>query len=156
MRIRAATPRDAEAVETLRLRTWQVAYRQLVPQDHLAALQVTPQALTRWVARLALATTSTLVAEVDDAVVGMAVAGGCRDEDLTGARELYALYVDAGRWRGGTGTALLEAIEPVEVLWVLQDNERARAFYQRHGFVADGASKVLDLGGPVVEVRYRR
>ena len=41
-------------------------------------------------------------------------------------------------------------------LWVLEDNARARRFYERVGFAPDGASHRLpDLGG-VTEIRYRR
>jgi ribosomal protein S18 acetylase RimI-like enzyme len=42
------------------------------------------------------------------------------------------------------------------VLWVLEDNERAQAFYRGEGFVADGGRKELDLDGPVGELRMRR
>jgi len=60
---------------------------------------------------------------------------------------LNHLYV-APTWQGrGVGSALLEAartgMDRLE-LWVFQRNERARAFYRRHGFVlveeTDGAS----------------
>ena len=176
MRIRTATTDDARAVEQLRLRTWQVAYAGLVPESFLRARQVTDESLARWVTRLGDRTVSTWVAEHDSTVdtvgtvgtvgtvdavgtvgiIGMAVAGACRDPDLLGSRELYALYVDAGSWGGRSGSALLAAAGAVEVLWVLEGNARARAFYERHGFAADGERKVLDLGGPVVEVRYRR
>ena len=41
-------------------------------------------------------------------------------------------------------------------LWVLEDNARARRFYERAGFAPDDARHVLgDLGG-VTEIRYRR
>ena len=38
-------------------------------------------------------------------------------------------------------------------LWVLKDNKRAIAFYQKMGFTFDGQEKVLDLGKPVKELR---
>ena len=165
MQIRPATVQDVAAIELLRLRTWQRAYRGLVPAAFLDALRVTDEQLTRWADRLSDPATTAWVA--DDGgigadgggLVGMAVTGHCRDEDLAGRRELHALYVDADRWRSGTGSALLAAADarvPVEVLWVLKGNARARAFYARHGFTADGASQELTIGGPVVEVRYRR
>jgi RimJ/RimL family protein N-acetyltransferase len=42
------------------------------------------------------------------------------------------------------------------VLWVLEENARARRFYERAGYSADGATNVLDRLGGVLEVRYRR
>jgi hypothetical protein len=32
-------------------------------------------------------------------------------------------------------------------LWVLGDNERARSFYARFGFVDDGGEQTLEIGG---------
>ena len=78
--------------------------------------------------------------------------------------ELYALYVHPDWWSTGTGRALMDrSLARVRAtgytsitLWVLRDNARARRFYGRAGFAADGARHVLDDLGGVTEVRYRR
>jgi ribosomal protein S18 acetylase RimI-like enzyme len=63
------------------------------------------------------------------------------------------------------GTALMAAgIEALRelgysevILWVLEDNPRARRFYEREGWALDGSRKDDEfLGVPVTEVRYRR
>jgi GNAT superfamily N-acetyltransferase len=60
---------------------------------------------------------------------------------------VYAIYVDPEHWSTGAGRALMTAAldyltasgpRPVR-LWALDGNERARRFYERCGFVADGA-----------------
>ncbi|WP_180923796.1 GNAT family N-acetyltransferase [Nocardioides marinisabuli] len=65
-----------------------------------------------------------------------------RDDDpaLPGL-ELTALYVRARCWGTGLGHRLLEAAvgDRAAYLWVLAGNERATGFYERHGFVLDGA-----------------
>ncbi|MER6578988.1 hypothetical protein [Nonomuraea sp. NPDC001023] len=38
MRIRKATPADAQAIAEIHVRSWQAAYRGLLPQDHLDGL----------------------------------------------------------------------------------------------------------------------
>ena len=38
-------------------------------------------------------------------------------------------------------------------LWVLKENKRAIAFYQKMGFTVDGPEKILELGKPVKELR---
>ena len=38
-------------------------------------------------------------------------------------------------------------------LWVLKDNKRAIAFYQKMGFTFDGQEKILELGKPIKEKR---
>ena len=78
--------------------------------------------------------------------------------------ELYALYVHPDWWSTGTGRALMDrslarvcAAGYMSItLWVLRDNARARRFYGRAGFAADGARHVLDDLGGVTEIRYRR
>jgi len=51
---------------------------------------------------------------------------------------------------------LLDACQDVQLLWVLEANTRGRSFYERHGFLADGATKVLDFDAAVTELRYVR
>jgi GNAT superfamily N-acetyltransferase len=78
--------------------------------------------------------------------------------------ELYALYVRPAWWSTGTDRALMDRVlarnsaarYSSAVLWVLQDNTRARRFYERAGFAPDGAAHRLDQLGGVTEVRYRR
>ena len=78
--------------------------------------------------------------------------------------EVYALYVTPDWWSSGTGrtlmscavAALTDACYERAVLWVLEANARARRFYERAGWVPDGASNVLGVLGGVVEIRYTR
>jgi ribosomal protein S18 acetylase RimI-like enzyme len=78
--------------------------------------------------------------------------------------ELYALYVAPAWWSTGAGRALMGAVLAAlgearylkVVLWVLEDNVRARRFYERAGFAPDGATNVLAGLGGVLEVRYAR
>ena len=146
MDVRTAGPEDALAVETVRLTTWRAAYQGMVLDAFLADL--TPRE------RPPIPGVTTLLASDPDPV-GMASYGPSRDEDLD-ALELYALYVLPERWGTGLGHLLLERTGDVRSLWVLEQNARARRFYEAHGFRPDGTSKVLDLGAPVTEVRLVR
>ena len=88
-------------------------------------------------------------------------AGASRDEDAACpvSGELYAIYVLAAHYGSGAGQALLDAAigRAAASLWVLEDNPRARAFYERNGFRADGTVKDDDRWGePVREVRLVR
>jgi ribosomal protein S18 acetylase RimI-like enzyme len=78
--------------------------------------------------------------------------------------ELYALYVRPAWWSTGTGRALMDQVLASVsaagyrhiTLWVLEDNARARRFYERAGFAPDDDARHLlgDFG--VTEIRYRR
>ncbi|MGB8650282.1 MAG: GNAT family N-acetyltransferase [Mycobacteriales bacterium] len=153
MQIRVAGAEDALAVETVRIGSWKVAYRGMVPDAFLDGLVVDAE---RRAAQMAAEGLTVLLATEDDQPVGMAAHGPCRDDDRSGEPELYALYVLPPAWRTGVGAALLAACGDVASLWVLEANARARGFYARHRFRPDGVSKALDLGGAVVEVRMVR
>jgi ribosomal protein S18 acetylase RimI-like enzyme len=78
--------------------------------------------------------------------------------------ELYALYVLPRHWSSGAGRALVdrslallaEAGYADVSLWVLEDNERGRRFYEQAGFAGTGESAVLSRIGGVSGLRYRR
>jgi GNAT superfamily N-acetyltransferase len=143
-RLVRGTPEDAEALSDCHRACWREAYGPLVRADLLEQRLADRDA---WVARAAerLETRPALLARVGDRVVGLVSVGPSRDADATAPQELYALYVRA-RWHGtGLGQALLDAEldrhRPC-LLWVLEDNTRARAFYTRNGFAPDGGRHV--------------
>ena len=161
MDIRPASPDDALAIETIRVQGWQSAYRHVYPPAELDALPIDPE---RWRSRLHVPPPgwATVVCEDQGRVVGFASTGPSRDEDVIG--ELYAIYVDPDAWSMGAGRALLAAAEThlaseydAALLWVLEDNPRARGFYERAGWAPDGIRKAEErLGVRAPEVRYRK
>lgn len=167
IRIRPMTPADCDRVAEIRIGGWRSAYAGLIPQSYLDALDVAQDAERRR-GHLAQADGSVvnLVAELGGQVVGWACHGPYRDGEVrTEDAELYALYVDPGRYGMGMGHALLqEAVRRCAaagharmLLWVLKDNTRARRFYERAGFRPDGAEEPFEVDGvEVPEVRYTR
>jgi GNAT superfamily N-acetyltransferase len=167
VRVRELTLADCDRVAEIRIGGWRAAYRGLMPQPYLDALSVSEDA-DRHRARFAAAdgSVTNLVAEQDGTVVGWACHGPYRDgEAHTADAELYAIYVDPGRYGAGIGQALLreslrrctDAGHPRMLLWVLKGNASARRFYERSGFRADGAQEPFEVDGvPVPEVRYVR
>jgi ribosomal protein S18 acetylase RimI-like enzyme len=179
-------PADCDAVARIRIGGWRTAYRGIVPDSYLDALDVDRDA-DRHRARLARLAQEAgsgvaqetgsglaqetgsgldLVAEQDGRVVGWGCHGPYRDgEHRTADAELYALYVDPALRGRGIGRALLDtsvracaaAGHPRMLLWVLKENVPARRFYERAGFRADGAQEPFETDGVAVpEVRYVR
>jgi GNAT superfamily N-acetyltransferase len=161
MDIRPAREADALAIETIRVRGWQAGYRNVFPPERLDEMTIDER---RWRLRLAHPPTGwiALVAEVDGIVAGFAVSGPSEGRPEEG--ELHALYVDPKQWSSGIGRALLEGAEAElarayseATLWVLEDNPRARGFYERCGWMFDGAWKKDEwLGVRAQTVRYRK
>jgi RimJ/RimL family protein N-acetyltransferase len=165
--VRAATIEDAEAISRVHARAWQAAYRGIVPDTFLDGLVDEV-----WVERWRTIFTEprdgarTLVSVDAAEVTGFARIGPVRDPDPPGPgwEEVYAIYLDPAAWGGGAGSRLMVAAldtvaddVPGVCLWVFRDNKQARAFYERHGFEADGLAQEITIGGQdLPEVRYRR
>ncbi|MDP3710948.1 MAG: GNAT family N-acetyltransferase [Mycobacteriales bacterium] len=152
MELRALRLDEVVRYDEVRLETWRAAYRGLVPDAFLDGLAVTAQLTASRTAMAQDPHRALHVAVVDGVVVGIAAAGPPRDDDLDpdDVTELGALYVLPDHWGGGIGRALLSAVlarrpRPRQALWVLEANDRSRAFYASCGFAPDGHRKVETL-----------
>jgi ribosomal protein S18 acetylase RimI-like enzyme len=164
--LRRAHESDARAVAEVHVRTWQQAYRDLLPTAYLNSLSV--EARERfWASELSVlpADRSLWLAEASGEVVGFASVGPSSDEVTSPSTgEIYAIYVLPECWDRGVGRSLLahamrDLVEhgyDTATLWVLESNERARRFYEQAGWRTDGARKLDRIGDQEVsEVRYR-
>jgi ribosomal protein S18 acetylase RimI-like enzyme len=166
--VRPATAADAEAIAQVHVATWQAAYAGLLPPDYLDAMPATVgQRVDRRRSTLTAGGTTVLVVDADDtgtALAGFIDVGHSRDDDAADdVGELYAIYVDPEHWGQRIGGALhdagLDALRAGDhqraTLWVLDTNQHAREFYERHGWSLDGSTMQQEIGGvTVTEVRY--
>jgi GNAT superfamily N-acetyltransferase len=165
---RLAQVSDARAIAVVHVRSWQAAYRGLLPQDYLDRLDP-DQRIARWEEQLRQAQgprQAVVVAEDAGELVGFAHACPARDADLDPAitGEVASIYLLREARGQGLGRQLMTAALAVltaagfreAVLWVLDINARARSFYQAGGWRPDGSVKQDELAGfPLREVRYR-
>lgn len=158
---------DCDAVAEIRVRGWQTAYAGMIPQPYLDAMDIAQDAeRRRGFLTAGQAVNVVSRAAPDSAVTGWACYGPGRDDTgRPGCCELYAIYVHPERTGAGAGRALLAELTTRAAaagfremaLWVLKDNGRARGFYERAGFLPDGAEEPFEVGGASVpEVRYVR
>lgn len=168
IQIRQAVETDAEAIATLKTRSWQSAYRGQLPDQFLADLDLDLASRTDYW-RLHISTQPSAkheiwTAEHEGELRGFAAIGPARRDDEAGLGELYALYVDPPHWEQGVGRSLLShAVHRLSrdysnaLLWVLESNARARRFYERAGWALDGGTKIESLsdGTELREIRYR-
>lgn len=175
--IRSASPADAAQIAAVQRASWLAAYQGLISRQVIDRVTA-PDGGARIRQSFRTRPWQRMIAAVSvSAIVGYASFGPEQDvleapwphpQTAAGAdgqvAELYALYVHPDWWSTGTGRALMDrSLARVAAagytsitLWVLQDNSRARRFYGRAGFAADGARHVLDDLGGVTEIRYRR
>lgn len=72
--------------------------------------------------------------------------------------EIVAIHSLPDSWGTGLGSAMLEEAlnqigEGMVFLWAFKENNRARRFYEKHGFRWDGTERVSEFDG-AMEVRY--
>ena len=152
MTVRLATRQDVRAIATVRVETWRVAYDGLIDRAVLDRMDVDREAARRaelWEQHHSDPRGAETVAEVDGELAGWAVAGPSLDDDLPQDGQIYAIYALPSFWSSGVGHALMTDAEArlraagfeTAHLWVLEGNERAAAFYERHGWREDGVVK---------------
>ena len=166
--IRKALPGDANAIAQVHIRSWQEAYRDLMPAEFLKGLDATlARRESFWVRSIESGESDVWVAELGGQVVGWISVGASRDEEAAGANagEVMAIYVLAKCWQAGVGLALwnaglqflMEQGYECLTLWVLSRNERAIRFDRKAGCLEDpGSERHLQRGGVTLEeMRYR-
>ena len=145
--LRTATLSDAAAVAQVHDTTRVSTYGAILPPEFWATATLARRVTTweRWLSNGAAPVVADAVEQEDVAPVR--------------ARQLYLLYVLAAYHGTGVGQALLDAVVPPGTpaqLWVAEDNPRARRFYERNGFVMEGARVVDTSTADLAEVRMVR
>lgn len=159
--IREAIVADAQAIAEIHVASWQSAYAQIIPAQFLAKLSVEKRAQS-WRDALESGSIRVALATAGREVAGWVAYGECRDPDKDGLwGEIYAIYLHPSRYSQVIGASLMErarsSLEETGYrymsLWVLTENCRARAFYERAGFSTDNETKEVVSGG-IVFGRY--
>lgn len=134
--LRRARPEDAAELAVI-LRTALRAAMPSLPELH------TPDDDHRFLRDVVLPNEEVWVAEVDGSRAGFAALGSRDGDDY-----LQHLYVAPGHQRRGLGTELIERAKERRPngfrLWVFQENDNARRFYEKHGL---GVVELTDGSG---------
>ena len=147
------TSEEIEGKSLVHWQTWREAYDDLLPAEFQETMT-----LDRCRFFSQKYPENTLIAMDGKKVVGFISYGNFRDEAIQ-AGEIIALYVLKDYYGKGVSKQLMHAAfvaldQFSEIyLWVLKENKRAIAFYQKMGFTFDGQEKILKLGKPVKELR---
>lgn len=166
IQVRDAEPTDGPALADAHLEGWRVGYRGLVPDAYLDSAEFAANRRAIWDAwnwnergGCVLFTV-----ELDGSPVGFGLCGPERvpsDEpgplptrDERG--EVYSFYLHPRAWGTGAAAALMSRCESWltaagyadAVLWVLRDNPRGRAFYEKAGWRTTGREMSFDLSVP--------
>lgn len=151
--IRRAGVEDARAIAYVRVESWRTTYDGIVPAAFLAAMDA-ESGVDGWREPLQSSEVDFFVAEDEAGVFGFVCGGGIREAIEDFDAELYAIYLSKDRQRGGVGRQLTFRVAEAlrvrgfksMVVWVLEDNRPAVAFYKGLGAV-QVSQKKIEIGG---------
>lgn len=153
--IRRADTKDAAGVAAVHDDAWRQAYRGLIPGRELERM-VNRRGATWWSTAIANGL-PLLILEFDGVVAGYTTFGRSRLGSLTHKGEIYELYLSPTHQGLGLGRRLFEAASAglarrslvPHLVWALEANDGACAFYERMGgkVVARGSER---FGGEIL------
>ena len=130
--------------------SWKYAYKGIVPQSYLDSI---PSG--HWADRITKAEMKNLVMLENDLLIGTASICRSRWEQYKEYGEIVSIYLLPDYIGQGFGRLLLErCVAELEkqgykhiLLWVLEDNLRARRFYENNGFLCTQERLCVDIAG---------
>lgn len=149
---------NAFAISHVYEESWRFAYKHIIPQSYLDSIPV-----GRWAPHLRKEGMYTLVMLEKDSVIGTSSYCESRFPEFSGMGEIVSIYLLPEYMGKGYGRLLLQAaVEELKksgyreiFLWVLEENHRARAFYEKNGFVQSDRYLEDTIGGKQLrEIQY--
>jgi GNAT superfamily N-acetyltransferase len=163
--LRKATAEDAACIARVQIASWRAAYKGIVDDEFLAAMNAESRA-QQWSRACERTTCTLLVAVLDGDVVGFCYHGVSQyNDEPSHYAELWAIYVHPNIWGRGVGKGMLERAFSMlresgygmVFLWVLRDNARSRSFYEAAGMtLADGGRTWKSARQELALVRYEK
>ena len=153
-----ASSDDRTAISRVYEESWKYAYRGIIPQKFLDAL---PE--SRWADKIDTPGWNMMVCIENGEYIGTSSFGKSRFENYPDAGEVISIYLLPDYMGKGYGSKLMDAVINelrkqgfIEVfLWVLEENKRARQFYEKYGFESTNEYLEDNIGGKELrEVRY--
>ncbi|HEL0658056.1 TPA: GNAT family N-acetyltransferase [Streptococcus equi subsp. zooepidemicus] len=149
---------DRNKISNIYEQSWKHAYFGIIPEDYLNAI---PKG--QWNKNFDIVGWNTIVLIQDGDYIGTSSFCKSRFEKYPNSGEVISIYLLPKYMGKGYGSKLLNFVmnEIKEqgfkevFLWVLEDNHRARKFYENYGFEVDGDYIDDNIGGKNLrEVRY--
>ena len=161
--IRLATLADAPDMAEIHMRSWEAAYKDIIPAAYIREKNATRPAL--WERILSGENTTRYIIRSGGKAVGFVCVGPSEDDDVDDSfYDLHGLYLHPDYYRKGIGTqAMAFALDLARgrgkiamTVWVFAGNANAIAFYEAAGFTPDGKIDTRDFGKIMECVRLRR
>jgi len=159
MEIKKVTKKDDfKAIGNIYSSSWKTAYKGIVPQEYLDDLSG-----DKWSPVLANIHNDAFIIMDGEKYVGTSSICAARDSSMEGWGEIISIYLLPEYFGKGYSQPLFDcAINALRnagytrvYLWVLEENIRARRFYEKNGFCHNGDSDQITIAGKeLTEFRY--
>lgn len=153
MQIRRAVPDDALAIKNIHNKTYQVSYREYLPNEYLDNLIITDDILLR--TQKSLYDTECYLVEEQERLIAFAYILELNEHIF----EINALYVLPEYQKSGAGSLLVNYVCNLKkdkaykqcVVWTMK-NGPSLEFYHKQGFRLTGNEKIWKFDIPIAEL----
>lgn len=161
--IRYASIEDIDTLANVHSQSLQTAFKDIIPDDILMNAFSVESRQAGFVHELNEQKPFNVIAHEDDKPVGLLSFGDSRYIDIDDdAIELWRIYLLPQYWGSDFGKELFSwGLNEIKargfkkvILWVLEENGRARRFYEKFGFIHNGQTIENDFGRKVSELLY--
>ena len=148
-RIRRVRPGDEAVLAHIQTESWKAAFADILDADTLQRCTQIDKATAMYRHLLEQQIGNGYLLLVEDAPHCIAWWSAPRETDMPGYAELICIHSLPVRWRSGYGSRMMDVVlrdiaaagYTKVMLWVFEENARARRFYEAHGFNANGKAK---------------
>lgn len=140
---------DEKTLAYIQTESWKAAFKDILSPDVLEKCTNLGKATMMYRRLLEQNIGNGYLLKVEDKPHCIAWWDSTREKDMPGYAELICIHSLPDQWRSGYGSKMMDTVlHDISVagytkvmLWVFEENTRARQFYERHGFTTEGKSK---------------
>ena len=148
--IERVKPGDEAALAYIQTESWKAGFKDIIKPDDMQRCTQIDKATAMYRRLLEQNVGNGYLLKVDGEPHCMAWWDATREKDMPGYAELICLHSLQKHWRKGYGSKMMETVlrdvadagYSKLMLWVFEDNIRARSFYEAQDFTSTGKTKL--------------
>ena len=148
--IEPVKPGDESALAYIQTESWKAGFKDILSADILERFTQIDKATAMYRRLLEQNVGNGYLLKVEGKPHCIAWWDTTREKDMPGYAELICIHSLQDKWRKGYGSKMMNAVlQDISaagfskvMLWVFENNTRARRFYEAHGFTTSGKTKL--------------
>ena len=152
MSVRRASREDAEVVGEIHSKAWKSAYRGLFPDEYIDS-DTASRRTGEFLESIKDDKCMYFLLEASGQPAG--IVKTCECDNVLEIESIYILSEHRGQGLGAEAIDFILAYKPWDgiFLWVLEDNIKARRFYEKNGFKLSGDTRTINRGIELKQLR---